>query len=87
MQKAVFVNVRHNHTDLVNVRIQQNAALRIQIAENAHNAAKLVLTHLFAEAELLFRNFEHVALTAGCAVLCAQRAGEAFNLFKHDIPS
>ncbi len=31
--------------------------------------------------------FEHVALTAGCAVLCAQRAGEAFNLFKHDIPS
>ena len=83
MQKAVFVNVRHDHTDLVNVRVQQNAALRTQIAENT----KLVLTHLFAEAELLFRNFEHVALTAGCAVLCAQRAGEAFDLFKHDIPS
>ena len=32
--------------------------------------------------------FEEIErLTAGCAVLCAQRAGEAFNLFKQDIPS
>ena len=62
--KAVFVHRGHQHSDLVNVGVQQNMGVAVGVSERSHHTAHGIDFHIGQEGQQLPGGFGGTVLTA-----------------------
>ena len=77
LQKAVFVHRGHQHSNLVQMSVQQDVALRFGIAERSYHAAKGIDFYVREKGQHFCGHLCRAVLTA-CRAGCAAKPEKHF---------